>query len=419
MKKIICYGLVFLVSFFQIGCTESTSNNESDGPNYTHLLIKSMGDSALLISIKRGEEGGIPQYYRLDLQNYTTEIVTSAEGRVFDLQCYKYDEFDLNNFIARNSLNHYSNEAEIGLFQNTYTPLIQDPSASLLYDSIKDNKCIYSIESESSKNDPDDYMDLEDSVYIMNRDGTNKKAIPLGVKAIVTEYKRLTSTIGCIYAHNAGPERLGITALINFETEQVKLFMESGKNYYIEGVTNNAVLMKESDIQANTNRFFLVNADGTEEPDLFHITVKDVYESQYSLMDVQGNRFFYGYIGLDNYYSVCSLNFSTMKLRTILPGKNNADNIESESTLSLFLSPFYIIQESDTLSFILSCHENKVWYLINLDTEEVESIVLPKDTYTTLSTDGKYVLCANIEGRSKKNAIIAFDTQKYTPFSEI
>ncbi|MDD4029731.1 MAG: hypothetical protein PHX86_08550 [Caldisericia bacterium] len=241
MKKIICYGLVFLVSFFQIGCIGLTSNNESDGPYYWHCLTKSTGDSVLLIS---SEEGDIPQYYRLDLQNYTTEIVTSAEGRVFDLQWYQYDEFDLNNFIVRNSLNHYSNEAEIGLFQNTYTTLIQDPSASLLYDSIQDNKCIYSIESESSKNDPDDFMDLEDSVYIMNRDGTNKKAIPLGVKAIVTEYKRLTSTIGCINAHNAGPERLGITALINFETEQVKLFMESGKGYDIEGVINNAVLMK-------------------------------------------------------------------------------------------------------------------------------------------------------------------------------
>jgi hypothetical protein len=108
-----------------------------------------------------------------------------------------------------------------------------------------------------------------------------------------------------------------------------------------------------------------------------------------------------------------------MKLSTILPGKNNADNIESESTLSLFLAPFYIIQESDTLSFILSCVDgNEVWYLINLETEEVESIVLPKDTDTTLSTDGKYVLCANIKGRSKKNEIIAFDTQTYTPFSE-
>ncbi|MDD4029316.1 MAG: hypothetical protein PHI40_07580 [Caldisericia bacterium] len=177
--------------------------------------------------------------------------------------------------------------------------------------------------------------------------------------------------------------------------------------------------MKESDIQANTNRFFLVNADGTEEPDLFHLSVKDVYESEYSLLDLQGNRFFYGYIDLDNYFSVCCFNFSTMKLSTILPGKNNADNIESESTLSLFLSPFYIIQESDTLSFILSDQEsNQVWFLINLDTEEVESIVLPKDTYTTLSTDGKYVLCANRKGRSKKNAIIEFDTQTYTPFSE-
>jgi hypothetical protein len=412
MKRLLFFCIMLLLTFSQFGCNRLAGDSNGNSL-YMQYLVQSQNHDALLVNIaytEKAEIGYVEQYYRLDLQNYNTETISYLEGKQLNLLKSKYEAFDIDNFIATNAPDNDPHETEIGLFHNSYIPLIKDSSARVEYDSVQDNICIYCLDKDGM---------INDSVHIMNRDGTNKTSVPLGIEAVVTEYFRLTPKIGCINAYNAGPEKLSISALINFETEQVKLFMESGKDYDIEGVLNNAVLIKESDIQANTNRFFLVNADGTEESDLFHITVKDVYESQYSLMDIQGNRFFYGYIGLDNYFSVCCFNFSTMKLSTILPGKNNADNIESESTLSLFLAPFYIIQESDTLSFILSCVDgNEVWYLINLETEEVESIVLPKDTDTTLSTDGKYVLCANIKGRSKKNAIIAFDTQTYTPFSE-
>ncbi len=394
--------------------------NDKDAPCYMQYLVQSKGDNALLANIAYSEEGGnrgIPQYYRLNLQNYQTEIISSTEGKNLYKLRQENDDFDLNNFIAK-SLDYYSKKTEIGLFQDTYTSLIEDSSASVLFDSIQDNKCVYCIECDSSKNDPNN-MRLSDSVSIMDRDGTNKKAILLGTEAVITKYCRLTSTIGCIYAYNAGPERLCITALINFDTEQVKLFMESGKAYDVKGIINDSFLMIESDIQAGTSRFFLVNSDGTENPDLFQLTVKNVFGNRYSLVDVKENRFFYAFINLDNFITVCCYNFSTMELYTVLPSDKNPDNTIEELPNSRYSTPFRIIKETNTLSFVLSDQErNEVWYLINLDTKEVESVLLPKNTDTTLSSDGKYVLCANTNGKNRKNGIIAFDVQIYTPFSE-
>ncbi len=412
MKRVLFYCVVLVITFSQFGCNRLS---EDINGNYLYMqyLVQSQNHDALLVNIaytEKAEIGYVEQYYRLDLQNYHTETISFLKGRQLNLLKSKYEAFDIDNFIATNAPDNDPRETEIGLFHNSYVPLIKDSSAGVLYDSVQDDRCVYCFDKVGM---------ISDSVNIMNRDGTNQTTIPLGIEAVITDYFKLTPEIGCINAYNAGPERLSISALINFKTKQVKLYMETGKAYTVKGVINNAFLIKESNIQMNIDRFFLVQSDGSESSDLFQISVKDAFEDEYCLLDPAKNRFFYAFIRPDNSISVCCFDFSTMKMHALFPDNKEPTSSKKEFPNTQFSSSLYLVKESNTISFVLSDGAvKKTWYLMNCGTMETTSIPIPENTDITLSPDGKYVLCANTNGKNGKNGIITFNKQTYIALSE-
>ena len=166
-KSIVCVVICFLL-LFQTSCTNGIVESNDTGsiryiPNITQYT-----DTQAFMSIA-GYKGELDlcsmQYNILDLNNNKVNPVFDTLQRRIYLKLNQHEEFNPNNFISLNTPSVSSNESEIGLFQaatNSYTTLINDPSVSLLFDSVPDNKVIYYYQNKDSFQ--------ADASWIMNRD---------------------------------------------------------------------------------------------------------------------------------------------------------------------------------------------------------------------------------------------------------
>ncbi len=410
-KSIVCVVICFLL-LFQTSCTNGIVESNDTGsiryiPNITQYT-----DTQAFMSIA-GYKGELDlcsmQYNILDLNNNKVNPVFDTLQRRIYLKLNQHEEFNPNNFISLNTPSVSSNESEIGLFQaatNSYTTLINDPSASLLFDSVPDNKVIYYYQNKDSFQ--------ADAIWIMNRDGSEAKSIPLGIEAVPTEYYRVTPTTGFIYAYNAGADKNSVVGILNTELETVTLLMKPDRNYQIYGILDNQCLVEETDLQTSKLTLFFLDADGNRSESLFELDTLDLNGHYLKVLDSTNNQFFFAYCSrIDGVKILC---FKEGEVEEVFPGL--LDYNETSTHFDI-MKPLVYNAQQNHLSFRLASEtKDSNWYIANLTTSKISEIPLPANADYSLSSDGNYMLCANINNKPGYNTIIDAETQSITPLSE-
>jgi hypothetical protein len=246
----------------------------------------------------------------------------------------------------------------------------------------------------------------------MNRDGTNKRSIPLGTNATIYNYHSLDKNRGCFRGYNTGPKFLNVIFLVNHNSQTITKLMEVGKSYDFIGIWERQMMVKVSDLEDNSSIFYLYDFDGTRQQELFAIKNSVDYTVYREILDTKGKRFFYSYRTPDNLGHIMVFDFSTTKLKEIYSHELN------DYEKSYFPIPMETLnKEKNFLSFKLDINKKETWCILYLDTGKVDEIPLPKNTNFRLSTDGKYLMCMNIGGNDKKSGIMDYETKKLKVFT--
>jgi hypothetical protein len=381
--------------------------------HYRSYLIQFDKENVLVNSIGGDGETNIVNVQRsciLNVQSGVSKpIFENFQGEIiYDFD--QYDQFNPEDFIALNRPSFATKDYELGRFQKRtgkYTPLIKNPDVSILYDSITDNLVIYTLAKDEKKS-----YDVSTELYFMNRDGTNQRSISLGTNATIYEYRRLDKNRGCFRGYNAGPKLLDVIFLVNQPNQTITKLMEVGKAYKFIGIWDNQMMVKVSDLEDNSSIIYLYDFDGTRLKELFSITNSVDYTVYREILDTEGKRFFYSYRSPDNIGHIMVYDFSTSQLEEIY--SHELDDYEKRYFPILMET---LNKEKNFLSFKLDINKKQTWCILYLDTGKVDEIPLPKNTNFRLSSDGKYLMCMNINGNYKKSGIMDYETKKLKVFT--
>ena len=428
MKRLFCFFLAIFTIFQFANCrkeikqpTTKEPKKVTSNPFYKYWMMFYSKDEVLVnvSGITADYEVGsnvsydyIPDencYYLLNLvTEKTRRVFGEFPGQIyFDLALY--DQFDPIDFVTwvDPSIPASFLETQIGRFlsSESYTPLVKDKKASMMFDSKKDNVVVYHY-SEAG---------FCQEVNLMNRDGTNKKSIPLGISSMIYGYNRLTKNIGCFSGDFYDQKEEKVVFILDQSNEKITLLMENQKMYEYIGLIDSQMLIKVTDIKKRSSTFFLYDLRGNRKKQLFEI--KDIagIEEYDWFLDEKERRLFYSYNTPDKTGHIIQYDFTKSKLVEIFHHAIDYGRI-----------PIGVLnKEKNFLSFLMDVDEKEVWFIYYLKNGKVDEIPLPSKKTQYLETnsnpdvtdyepssDGKYILCMDISNDVCSNGIIDYQTKK-------
>jgi hypothetical protein len=407
--------LLLLFPLLSIGCGESTgntteSNDLSEGSSLyyrysfhpyddTHLFVRRIGgdgDSAIVNDEK---------YYIVDTKNgQAKQVFKNLPGEIM-LDDQVYTRFDPNNFVALYRPKFTVQNFEIGRFQlmnQAYTPFITGPEIDLLYDYVEKDRFLYTNDSLVSEKNTE--------VYWMNRDGSNKQKIDLGLpSSFIYDYHVLNDRKGC-FSGLAGIAKSSAVYIFDTTSLKVKILMEENKRYRYNGLYQDRMIISVID-QHNIENFYLYDFEGTRINKLF--TVQDINTSGDFLVDTHNQKFYYLYQNNDLRNHILAYDFQTQSVKELF------SNILDETGRStIYLQNYLITPEKQLLSFLLQKKKGIYWCILDLQTNTEELVLLPKSRFSSsttgykISPDSRYVLCMGINGKKDQCGIVDYETKQ-------